>query len=82
MKEIFKLKTKNYCSIGEARHQYRENNLAPTFTKTHMYANVACDSSTRRMKPSNIQTIKHTANQNKEINKQPTTINVQKYIQP
>lgn len=57
MKEILKIKTKNYCSIGEARRKYKESNPIITTNQNNTYASVTLDSPTKRKDSSkNIKT--------------------------
>ncbi|KAI8116078.1 hypothetical protein CVS40_11771 [Lucilia cuprina] len=52
MKEILKIKTINYCSIGEARRKYRESN--PIITASdNTYANITYETPTKRKEAKN-----------------------------
>lgn len=67
MKEILKIKTKEYCSLGEARRKYKETNPILLTTTNNSYASIANESPTKRKE---------------NINNQPTTPNTALNIQP
>lgn len=78
MQEILKIRTVNYCSIGEARRMYRENNPITT-TNDITYANITTESPTKRKEAKNStneqteQNIETTTSHNKTKNQNTTT---------
>lgn len=75
MKEVLKIKTKNYCSIAEARRKYRENNPIQTANQNNTYASISSDSPTKRKETHNNQKEKNvkSSTQNIILEKQTTT---------
>lgn len=79
-KEILKIKTKNYCSIGEARRMYQSSHPIPQNNKTNTYASITSESPTKRKETVNQQAEKENQQNSqtitsitKNLNYQPST---------